>query len=256
MRNALSIVGLLVLGACEVHVGSEPRRPAPPPPPAQPAPPAAAPPARPVPAPHPIGRLHGAPVSHGSGNAGSSSGGTAPPPPPSGLPADIPASMVVTGPSVFGGNQFDPTAWKGTLYEIPNGTVKLPAFASLTPKGYLFDSKLDVTTKQMSGGFPGIDPTRNENFAIRFEAPLVVDTEADYTFKVVSDDGSQVFIDDTLIVDNDGAHTTQDKSGPVHLVKGTHALRVDYFQVVGEVALRLLCGKGATATDPCPTHLP
>jgi hypothetical protein len=206
-----------------------------------------------LPSPKPIGRLHGSPILHRPTGPAPAPGVT---PPPNGLPSDIPASMVVTGPSIFGNNAFDPAAWKGTLYEIPTGAQKLPALATIAPKGYLFDSKLDIASQAMTGGFPGIDPARNTDFAIRFEAPLVVGTEADYTFGILSDDGSQVFIDDTLIVDDDGSHGATLKTGPVHLVVGTHALRVDYFQGTGQVALRLLCDKGATATDVCPTKLP
>ncbi len=161
----------------------------------------------------------------------------------------------MTGTNTFGQGTPDPAGWKGTYFQIPAGTAKMPAFASMTPTGVLFASTLNVGSKPMSGGFPGIDPSRNENFGIRWEAPLIVDNESDYTFKLTSDDGAQVFIDDTLIVDNDGVHTVQDKSGPVHLVKGTHTIRVDYFQSVGNVALQLFCGKGTTADQLCHPHL-
>jgi hypothetical protein len=175
-----------------------------------------------------------------------SGSGTTPPPA---------AGGVMSSPNVFGTNVPDPAGWKGTYFQVPAGTTKMPAFSSMQPAGVLFASRLNVATQNMQGGFPGIDPSRNENFGIRWEAPLVVDTEADYTFRLVSDDGAQLFIDDTLIVDDDGVHAATDKSGPVHLVKGTHAIRVDYFQSIAQVALQLFCSKGSTATDICSTHL-
>ena len=125
----------------------------------------------------------------------------------------------------------------------------------MTPSGVLFAKELNVPAKAMTGGFPGIDATRNENFAIRWEAPLIVDTESDYTFRVLSDDGAVVSIDSTPIVDNDGAHGAQEKSGPVHLVKGTHGITVDYFQTTGGVALQLFCKKAGGTETICPTHL-
>jgi hypothetical protein len=161
----------------------------------------------------------------------------------------------MTAANIFGTPTPDPAGFKGSYYQIPAGTSKMPAYGSMTPTGFLFASTLNVPSQPMTGGFPGIDPTRTQNFGIRWEAPLIVDNESDYTFKITSDDGAQVFIDDTLIVDNDGAHSVQDKSGPVHLVKGTHALRVDYFQSVGSVALQLFCGKGQTADQLCRPHL-
>ena len=96
---------------------------------------------------------------------------------------------------------------------------------------------------------------RNQDFAIRWEAPLVVDNEADYTFRILSDDGAIVNIDGTLIVDNDGAHGPAEKSGPVHLVKGTHGISVDYMQTTGTVALQLFCKKAGGTETICPTRL-
>jgi hypothetical protein len=161
----------------------------------------------------------------------------------------------MTGTNVFGQGTADPTGWKGSFFVIPATTTKVPGLSTMTPNGLFFAKSLDVSSKAMTGGFPGIDPNRNENFAIRFEAPLVVDNEADYMFRILSDDGAVLTIDGTLIIDNDGVHPAQEKSGPVHLVKGTHGIAVDYFQIGGPVALQLFCKRGAEAEVICPTHL-
>jgi hypothetical protein len=159
------------------------------------------------------------------------------------------------GGNIFGTGTPDAAGWKGSFFVIPAGTTKLPALATMTPNGVLFASALNIPSKAMSGGFPGIDATRNENFAIRFEAPLIVENEADFTFRLVSDDGANLLIDTTLIVENDGVHTVTEKSGPVHLVKGTHVMNVDYFQATGPVALQLFCKKAGGAETICPTRL-
>ncbi len=171
-----------------------------------------------------------------------------PPPAAAGIP-------VLVGTNVFGSGTPDAAGWKGSFFPLSAGTTKLPPLATLEPKGVLFARELNVAPKPMVGGFPGIDPARNENFALRWEAPLVVDNEADYTFRIVSDNGSIVTIDGTLIVDNDGAHGVAEKSGPVHLVKGTHVIAVDYFQTVGAVALQLFCKKAGGTETICPTRL-
>jgi hypothetical protein len=179
--------------------------------------------------------------------------GTTPPATPT-TPTGIP---VLAGANVFGTGTPDAAGWKGSFFVIPAGSAKLPALASMTPNGVLFAKELNVPAKAMSGGFPGIDAARNENFAIRWEAPLVVDTEADYTFRLLSDDGAVVSIDSTVIVDNDGPKTAAvEKSGPVHLVKGTHVVSVDYFQSTGSVALQLFCKKAGGTETICPTRLP
>jgi hypothetical protein len=172
-------------------------------------------------------------------------------------PGTAPAAgiPVLSGSNVFGTGTPDAAGWKGTYFAIAAGTTKVPALSTLSPNGVLFAHELNVSAKAMSGGFPGIDAARNENFALRWEAPLIVDTESDYTFRIVSDDGAIVQIDSTPIVDNDGAHSVQEKSGPVHLVKGTHLLTVDYFQSTGSVALQLFCKKSGGTETICPTHL-
>ena len=217
---------------------------------AQPAQPAPAPAAAPVPA---SGRPT---MSLGKVKAGAPAPttppGTTPPPvtpPPGGIP-------VLTGTNRFGTGTPDPAGWKGSYFAIPPATQKLPALGTMTPTGILFAKSLDVPVNIMTGGFPGIDATRNENFAIRWEAPLVVDNEADYTFRILSDDGAIVSIDSTVIVDNDGAKSIAvEKSGPVHLVKGTHVISVDYFQTTGSVTLQLFCKKAGGAETICPTRL-
>lgn len=163
---------------------------------------------------------------------------------------------MLVGTNVFGTGTVDATGWKGNFYNLNPNTTKLPTLANVTPNGVLFAKELNVPAKAMSGGFPGIDASRNVDFAIRWEAPLVVDTESDYTFRLLSDDGAIMTIDGTPIVDNDGAHGPTEKSGPVHLVKGTHAIAVDYFQATGPVALQLFCKKASGAETICPTHLP
>lgn len=237
-----SLVGLL--SGCSFSVGTS--RPAPPPPQARPA---APPPqsATPAPAVRTIGRRNpNQPYRPG----------TAPKPVTPATPvAPVAGVPTMSGTNIFGSGTVDATGWKGNLYAINPGTTKLPQLAGVTPNGIFFTHQLNTANQTMTGGFPGIDATRNENFAIRFEAPLVVDTESDYTFRIVSDDGAILDIDDTLIIDNDGVHTSAEKSGPVHLVVGTHTITVDYFQSTGPVALQLFCKKGSGTESVCPTHL-
>lgn len=251
----VAAVATVATVGCSFEVGTKPR-------PTTPAP--AAPAAHPVPTPAP-GTPGQAPLHLGRTNA--PAGGTVlvtpvkpgqtPVTPGSGpAPGTTPAGIpVLSGTNIFGSGTPDVAGWKGSYFAIAAGTTKVPALATLTPTGVLFAHDLNVTAKPMTGGFPGIDATRNENFAIRWEAPLIVDTESDYTFRVVSDDGAILQIDGTPIVDNDGAHGVQEKSGPVHLVKGTHGISVDYFQTTGQVALQVFCKKAGGTETICPTHL-
>jgi len=59
---------------------------------------------------------------------------------------------------------------------------------------------------------------RDQNFALRFAGWFTAPADGLDTFHTTSDDGSRLWIGDTLVVDNDGAHAAQTRSGRiVHL---------------------------------------
>lgn len=70
---------------------------------------------------------------------------------------------------------------------------------------------------------------RNEQVAYIFTGELQVPKEGDYLFTVYSDDGSQLFIDGDMLIDNDGKHDYEPKSGLIQLSEGTHEFRLTYF---------------------------
>ena len=47
---------------------------------------------------------------------------------------------------------------------------------------------------------------------------------------MTSDEGSQLFVNGQLVVDNDGLHEQREASGSIALQKGTHSFRVTYFE--------------------------
>src|SRR5690606_11240587 len=51
-----------------------------------------------------------------------------------------------------------------------------------------------------------------------------------YTFYLKSDDGSKLYLDGELLIDNDGSHDTSTKTGLKALKKGMHPVRLDYFE--------------------------
>jgi len=228
MRKALLLLAFIgttsILGCSfQMHAGTEPQRP------------------------HqgPVGRRTVGPA------------GPTPAPPATPTPTPVaPATGSITKATIFGSNTVDAAGFKGSIYWIPSGTAKLPTLTSMTPDGYLFTHDLNIAPQTFTGGFPGLDSTHNSNFALRYEAPLVVSTEADYDFRVVADDGAILRIDNTTIVDNDGTKTASaSKDGPVHLVAGTHSISVDYFQATGPVALQVYCKKVGDTERICPTSL-
>src|SRR5262249_20785989 len=77
----------------------------------------------------------------------------------------------------------------------------------------------------------------DSHFGFRFEGYFRADAAGKYMFILSSDDGSRLLIDGKKVVDNDGIHATETKSGSVELTKGVHQVIVDYFQGGGEATL-------------------
>lgn len=61
-----------------------------------------------------------------------------------------------------------------------------------------------------------------------------------YTFKLTSDDGSWLYIDDKLIIDNGGYHAFRAIRGDAHLEEGKHKMMIKYFDAGGGAIINLL----------------
>jgi outer membrane protein OmpA-like peptidoglycan-associated protein len=120
-------------------------------------------------------------------------------------------------------------AFQGVIYFIPDTTTVIPDLTQLQPVGTIFTPRLNVTPRQFEEGFPGISD-RFEWFAIDYTADFRVATEGTYRFELLSDDGARLYIDGQLVVDNDGLHGPQSVEGSISLSRGTHAMRVQYYQ--------------------------
>jgi hypothetical protein len=153
----------------------------------------------------------------------------------------------------FGSAASNLASLKGDIYYLPEGTKALPDFSTLTPVGSIYTKVLDIPTRSFTSGFPGVTD-RFEWFAIRYNGTFDVDLEGEYAFRLVSDDGSRLFIDGKKIIDNDGIHPTQSVSGNTYLSRGRHSIEVDYFQGPrAEIALQLFWtppGGSETISNP------
>ncbi|HEX5554439.1 MAG TPA: alpha-L-fucosidase [Chitinophagaceae bacterium] len=80
---------------------------------------------------------------------------------------------------------------------------------------------------------------RKDKFCFLFNGYIRIRKAAVYTFYLASDDGSDLWIDDIKVVDNDGDHNTAEASGKVALKKGYHKIKVRYFDSGGDNSLRV-----------------
>lgn len=76
-----------------------------------------------------------------------------------------------------------------------------------------------------------------DRFGFKYTSQILIDTAGTYTFRTASDDGSALYLDGTLVVNNDGIHGSSTKSASVTLVSGLHDIEVDYFEWDGGESL-------------------
>ena len=76
-------------------------------------------------------------------------------------------------------------------------------------------------------------------YALVFRGFVEVPEDAMYEFALVADDGATLQVGDAIVVDNDGLHGAQERTGMVALRAGPHPVVVRYFQAGGGAALSL-----------------
>jgi hypothetical protein len=119
----------------------------------------------------------------------------------------------------------------GDVYELQDASNQLPDFRELDPIGSVYTSSLDVPNQVFSNttGIPGVTP-RTNLFGIDYHASFWVRTPGEYRFRMASDDGAILKIDDKQVIDLDGLHQVNEASGDIHLEPGLHTIHVPYYQ--------------------------
>jgi hypothetical protein len=75
--------------------------------------------------------------------------------------------------------------------------------------------------------------TQKDAMALRFTGAIEIPAAGQYTFYTTSDDGSQLWVDNTLVVNNDGLHAKQERAGTITLTQGFHPITIAYFEQGG-----------------------
>jgi hypothetical protein len=73
---------------------------------------------------------------------------------------------------------------------------------------------------------------------------LQVDEEAEYRFRLTSDDGSRMYVNGEKLIENWGPHAPRTRSGKILLEPGSHELMVEYFESSHGAVLKLVAAIG------------
>ncbi|RKU38035.1 hypothetical protein C6496_07710 [Candidatus Poribacteria bacterium] len=135
------------------------------------------------------------------------------------------------GLGIFGTDVMPGHGLIGQVY-VPGGVIQqMPDFDQLTPVYTFVTPNLDISEREYTQGFPTPEmQSVVEDFAIRFRGELAIDTPGSYVFGLLSDDGAKLYINGTLVVDNDGIHPAMGKKGEITLEVGRHPVEIHYFQ--------------------------
>jgi len=112
---------------------------------------------------------------------------------------------------------------KGIRYSYFEGDWDtLPDFGSLRPAATGVLPHFDFTPRKQV-----------EHFGFLYEGYIRIETDGVYTFFTESDDGSRLYVGDTLVVDNDMLHPMTERGGVIALARGVHPIRVEFFEKTG-----------------------
>ena len=127
--------------------------------------------------------------------------------------------------------------------------------APLTKPGLIVDffapNKQDVAIETLAAMTPQTSGTASvitmdlpilktrDAFALRFTGHVKIDQPGEYTFFIASDDGSRFYLNDELLINNDGLHGMVERSGKASLSAGLHPIIVTYFDNGGGDGLRM-----------------
>ncbi len=127
-------------------------------------------------------------------------------------------SPVVLNPAA----QVNRTA-SGLRYRYFEGEFqRMPDFRAATPRVVQTGTSQDFDVARLA--------RRKNHYGIWFEGFVEIKSDGLYRVSATSDDGAVVFLNEALIVDNDGSHASRTRSGLVGLKAGPHPIRLGYFQ--------------------------
>ena len=120
---------------------------------------------------------------------------------------------------------------EGKIFELKPGMKNLPQNMQKDhePSIVVYTTQLDISPRELKKGSPGLGDIFKW-FGVQYRGVLSIREAGPYRFRLLSDDGSKLYIDDVLVIDNDGVHDVKSETGEVFLSAGTHTIRVDYFQ--------------------------
>ena len=134
--------------------------------------------------------------------------------------------------------------------DLPDGAFSWESldsanFAAWTPTVEHAEHNPDIDFENDDAFVRDIDGfTATDNYLMRWRGHFNAEDQGYYSFSTTSDDGSMLYIDGNVIVDNDGLHGPTRREGIVTLSPGQHSIVITFFENSGGAMMQ------ATVTPP------
>jgi hypothetical protein len=125
------------------------------------------------------------------------------------------------------------------VYRLRQGANTVAEMRRRKPIKTVCLAQLNVTPRDFSEGFPGLDMSEWFGLDIRFT--VNVPEDGTWELMLLSDDGSILTVDDVEVINNDGIHPAAPEMATLKMAKGLRNFRVRYFQGPG-AGLALMLG--------------
>jgi S1-C subfamily serine protease len=134
----------------------------------------------------------------------------------------------------------------GLRYRLYGGRFnKCPDLSTLKPvdEGIVPEPRLDRIPK-----------LPDDNYALALEGYIDIPATGVWTIAIASDDGSRLYLDGALLVDNDGAHPMQWASGRGRWQQGLHPVRIEFFEATGDADLQVALSRDGSTERIDPKY--
>lgn len=139
------------------------------------------------------------------------------------------------------------------VFNIGKEVKELPSFDDLgAPIATIAVDNLDIASTPFKGAFKGKSGEAKEWFAMHFKGSLNVVAAGEYEMCLNAGDGAQLYLDENLIVNNDGVHDSTEKCEKISIDPGEYKLDLLYFQGTGELGLQLTWAKDGGEKEVVP----
>ncbi len=134
------------------------------------------------------------------------------------------SDLLLSDPRVFELGSAAKNGLRAEYFRLENPDRTLPDLSGQTPVLIRRDANIDFADAR-SFALPF-----DTDFAVRWTGRLNAAQGGEYAFALQTDDGSRLWIDGELVVDNDNANGQRQRVGKATLTAGMHEIRVEYMQ--------------------------